>query len=112
VIYGKAATLTGRHATTRRSVRFRSHDALHRMRVPSGNGQGDLGPAVADRDAAGHRAGRAPAQPRGITDAPTVVQAARHKTTRILQPDHEHFAVVQPRTGEASLILLPRDDPD
>lgn len=46
----------------------------------------------------------------GLTDASIVVQAARHKTTRILSLDHEHFAAVRPLTGDASFTLLPRDD--
>lgn len=46
----------------------------------------------------------------GLTDASIVVQAARHKTTRILSLDHKHFAAVRPLTGEASFTLLPRDD--
>jgi len=77
------------------------------MPVPSGDGQGHLGPAAADRDAAGQRAGQAPAQPRRLTDASTATQAARHKTTRMLPPGHKHLAGVRPLTGEASSILLP-----
>lgn len=46
----------------------------------------------------------------GLTDASIVVQAARHKTTRILSLDHEHFAAVRPLTGDDSFTLLPRDD--
>jgi uncharacterized protein len=46
----------------------------------------------------------------GLTDAATVVQAARHKTTRILSLDHKHFGAVTPLTGDASFTLLPRDD--
>lgn len=46
----------------------------------------------------------------GLTDALIVVQAARHKTTRILSLDHKHFATVQPLTGGPSFTLLPRDD--
>jgi len=43
----------------------------------------------------------------GLTDASIVVQAARHKTTRILSLDHKHFGAVRPLTGEASFTLLP-----
>ena len=46
----------------------------------------------------------------GLTDASIVVQAARHKTTRILSLDHKHFAAVRPLTGDDSFTLLPRDD--
>jgi uncharacterized protein len=46
----------------------------------------------------------------GLTDASIVVQAARHKTTRILSLDHKHFGAVRPLTGEASFTLLPRDE--
>jgi uncharacterized protein len=46
----------------------------------------------------------------GLTDASIVVQAARHKTTRILSLDHKHFAAVRPLTDEARFTLLPRDD--
>jgi uncharacterized protein len=46
----------------------------------------------------------------GLTDASIVVQAARHKTTKILSLDHEHFGAVRPLTGEASFTLLPSDD--
>jgi predicted nucleic acid-binding protein len=46
----------------------------------------------------------------GLTDASIVVQAARHKTTRILSLDHRHFAAVRPLTDDASFTLLPRDD--
>jgi predicted nucleic acid-binding protein len=46
----------------------------------------------------------------GLTDASIVVQAARHKTTRILSLDHKHFTAVRPLTGDDSFILLPRDD--
>jgi hypothetical protein len=46
----------------------------------------------------------------GLTDASIVVQAARHKTTRILSLDHKHFGAVRPLTGGASFTLLPRDD--
>jgi predicted nucleic acid-binding protein len=46
----------------------------------------------------------------GLTDASIVVQAARHKTTRILSLDYRHFGAVKPLTGDASFTLLPRDD--
>ena len=46
----------------------------------------------------------------GLTDASIVVQAAQHKTTRILTLDHKHFGAVRPLTGDASFTLLPRDD--
>ena len=46
----------------------------------------------------------------GLTDASIVVQAARHRTTRILSLDYRHFAAVRPLTGDASFTLLPRDD--
>jgi hypothetical protein len=46
----------------------------------------------------------------GLTDASIVVQAARHKTTRILSLDHKHFTAVRPLTGDAGFTLLPRDD--
>jgi uncharacterized protein len=46
----------------------------------------------------------------GLTDASIVVQAARHKTTKILSLDHKHLAAVRPLTGEASFTPLPRDD--
>jgi uncharacterized protein len=46
----------------------------------------------------------------GLTDASIVVQAARHKTTKILSLDHKHFGAVRPLTSEASFTLLPRDD--
>lgn len=46
----------------------------------------------------------------GLTDASIVVQAARHKITRILSLDHKHFGAVRPLTGGASFTLLPRDD--
>jgi uncharacterized protein len=46
----------------------------------------------------------------GLTDASIVVQAARHKTTRILSLDHRHFAAVRPLTDDDSFTLLPRDD--
>ena len=46
----------------------------------------------------------------GLTDASIVVQAARHKTTRILSLNHKHFGAVRPLTGGASFTLLPRDD--
>jgi len=46
----------------------------------------------------------------GLADALIVVQAARHKTTRILSLDHRHFAVVRPLTSDDSFTLLPRDD--
>jgi uncharacterized protein len=46
----------------------------------------------------------------GLTDASIVVQAVRHKTTRILTLDHKHFGAVRPLTGGASFTLLPRDD--
>ena len=46
----------------------------------------------------------------GLTDASIVVQAARHKTARILSLDHKRFGAVRPLTGEASFTLLPRDD--
>jgi predicted nucleic acid-binding protein len=46
----------------------------------------------------------------GLTDASIVVQAARHKTTRILSLDHTHFGVMRPLTRDASFTLLPRDD--
>lgn len=45
----------------------------------------------------------------GLTDASIVVQAARHKTTRILSLDHRHFAAVRPLTSDDSFTLLPRD---
>jgi predicted nucleic acid-binding protein len=48
--------------------------------------------------------------PLGLTDASIVVQAARHKTTRILSLDHRHFAAVRPLTSDDSFTLLPRDD--
>lgn len=46
----------------------------------------------------------------GLTDASIVVQAARHRTTRILSLDHKHFAAVRPLTGGDSFTVLPRDD--
>lgn len=46
----------------------------------------------------------------GLTDASIAMQAARHKTTRILSLDRKHFAVVRPLTGEAGFTLLPCDD--
>ena len=46
----------------------------------------------------------------GLTDASIVVQAARHKTTKILSLDHKHFTAVRPLTSDASFTLLPRDD--
>ncbi|HEY3733833.1 MAG TPA: PIN domain-containing protein [Streptosporangiaceae bacterium] len=46
----------------------------------------------------------------GLTDASIMVQAARHKTTKILSLDQKHFGAVRPLTGDASFILLPRDD--
>jgi uncharacterized protein len=46
----------------------------------------------------------------GLTDASIVVQAARHKTTRILSLDHKHFTAVRPLTGDDSFTLIPRDD--
>jgi uncharacterized protein len=46
----------------------------------------------------------------GLTDASIVVQAARHKTTRILSLDHEHFGAVRPLTADAGFTLLPWDD--
>jgi uncharacterized protein len=46
----------------------------------------------------------------GLTDASIVVQAARHKATRILSLDHAHFGAVRPLTGDHSFTLLPRDD--
>jgi hypothetical protein len=46
----------------------------------------------------------------GLTDASIVVQAARHKTTRILSLDYRHFGAVKPLPGDASFTLLPRDD--
>jgi uncharacterized protein len=46
----------------------------------------------------------------GLTDASIVVQAARHKTTRILSLDHKHFGAVRPLTGDTAFTLLPRDD--
>jgi len=46
----------------------------------------------------------------GLTDASIVVQAARHKTTRILSLDYKHFGAVRPLTGETAFTLLPRDD--
>ncbi len=46
----------------------------------------------------------------GLTDASIVVQAARHKTAKILSLDHKHFAAVRPLTGDASFTLLPRDE--
>jgi uncharacterized protein len=46
----------------------------------------------------------------GLTDASIVVQAARHRTTRILSLDHKHFAAVRPLTSDANFTLLPRDD--
>jgi len=46
----------------------------------------------------------------GLADASIAVLAARHKTTRILTLDHRHFSAVRPLTGDASFILLPRDD--
>ena len=46
----------------------------------------------------------------GLTDASIVVQAAQHKTTRILSLDHKHFGAVRPLAGGASFTLLPRDD--
>jgi uncharacterized protein len=45
----------------------------------------------------------------GLTDASIVVEAARHKTTRILSLDHKHFSAVRPLTGGTSFALLPRD---
>jgi uncharacterized protein len=48
----------------------------------------------------------------GLTDASLVVQAARHKTTKILSLDHKHFTAVQPLTDDACFTLLPRDDHD
>ena len=48
----------------------------------------------------------------GLADALIVVQAARHKTTRILSLDHRHFAVVRPLTSDDSFTLLPRDGQD
>lgn len=45
----------------------------------------------------------------GLTGASVVVQAARHKTTRILSLDHKHFAAVRPLTSDGSFTLLPRD---
>lgn len=45
-----------------------------------------------------------------LTDASIVVQAARHKTTKILSLDYRHFAAVKPLTSDAGFILLPRDD--
>jgi uncharacterized protein len=46
----------------------------------------------------------------GLTDASIVVQAMRHKTSKILSLDHKHFGVVKPLTKDASFTLLPRDD--
>ena len=46
----------------------------------------------------------------GLTAASIVVQAARHKTTKILSLDHKHFGAVRPLTGDVSFTLLPRDD--
>jgi predicted nucleic acid-binding protein len=46
----------------------------------------------------------------GLTDASIVVQAARHRTTRILSLDHKHFSAVRPLAGGMSFTLLPRDD--
>ena len=46
----------------------------------------------------------------GLTDASIVVQAARHKTTKILSLDYKHFGAVKPLTSDASFTLLPRDD--
>lgn len=46
----------------------------------------------------------------GLTDASIVVEAARHKTTRILSLDHKHFRAVRPLAGGTSFTLLPRDD--
>lgn len=45
----------------------------------------------------------------GLTDASIVVQAARHKTTKILSLDYKHFGAVKPLTSDASFTLLPRD---
>lgn len=46
----------------------------------------------------------------GLADASIVVQAARHKTTRILSLDHKHFTAIRPLAGGVSFTLLPRDD--
>jgi predicted nucleic acid-binding protein len=46
----------------------------------------------------------------GLTDASIVVQAARHKTTRILSLDHRHFAAVRPLNSDQSFTLLPHDE--
>jgi uncharacterized protein len=46
----------------------------------------------------------------GLTDASIVVQAARHKTTKLLSLDYKHFGAVKPLTSDASFTLLPRDD--
>jgi uncharacterized protein len=46
----------------------------------------------------------------GLTDASIVVQAARHKTTKILSLDYSHFGAVKPLTSDPSFTLLPRDD--
>jgi uncharacterized protein len=46
----------------------------------------------------------------GLTDASIVVQAARHKTTKILSLDYRHFGAVRPLTSDPSFMLLPRDD--
>jgi len=46
----------------------------------------------------------------GLTDASIVVQAARHKTTKILSLDYKHCGAVKPLTSDASFTLLPRDD--
>lgn len=46
----------------------------------------------------------------GLTDASIVVQAARHKTTRILSLDYKHFTTVRPLTGDDSFTLLPGHD--
>jgi predicted nucleic acid-binding protein len=43
-------------------------------------------------------------------DGGPLVQAARHKTTRILSLDHKHFTAVRPLTGDDSFTLIPRDD--
>ena len=45
----------------------------------------------------------------GLTDASIVVQAARHKTTKILSLDYKHFGAVKPLTSDASFTLLPGD---
>jgi len=83
VINGKLLPCPAAIPLPRRPTRIRSHDAPQRTRIPSGNGQGDLGPAAEDRDSAARRARRLlPNRPPQEVAARTPGRRSRLRLTR------------------------------